>query len=64
MNKSGYPANSAECQRMAAVDRSRAEKTTWLEIAESWLRLMPYAKRSGADAHKHSTGQANIHGSY
>lgn len=32
---------------MAAENRNRAEKPAWLEIAESWLRMVPYAKRSG-----------------
>lgn len=55
MNKSDDQTNSAECQQMAAVNRNRAEKATWLEIAEAWLRILPYAKRTGAEAHKHST---------
>jgi hypothetical protein len=34
-----YLANAVECQSMAAVTRDASERGTWLEMAESWLRL-------------------------
>jgi hypothetical protein len=34
-----YLANAVECQSMASVTRDASERGTWLEIAESWLRL-------------------------
>ena len=41
MNKNDeYRANAAECQRMARFTRNESEKRTWLEMAESWLRLI------------------------
>jgi hypothetical protein len=35
-----YRANAAECERMARVTRDESEKRTWLDMAESWLRLI------------------------
>jgi hypothetical protein len=50
MSKSDeYRANAAECQRMADVTRNLADKQTWLEMAASWLRMIPAAPRSGSD---------------
>jgi hypothetical protein len=41
MNKNDeYRANAAECERMAHFTRNASEKRTWLEMAESWLRLI------------------------
>lgn len=41
MNKNDeYRANAAECERMAHFTRNESEKHTWLEMAESWLRLI------------------------
>jgi hypothetical protein len=41
MNKNDeYRANAAECERMAHFTRNGSEKRTWLEMAESWLRLI------------------------
>jgi hypothetical protein len=34
-----YLANDVECQSMASVTRDASEPGTWLEMAESWLRL-------------------------
>jgi hypothetical protein len=35
-----YRANAAECQRMARFTRNESERRTWLDMAESWLRLI------------------------
>ena len=35
-----YRANAAECERMARFTRNDSEKRTWLDMAESWLRLI------------------------
>jgi hypothetical protein len=39
-----YRANAAECQRIARTTRSESEKRTWLDMAESWLRLIKPAQ--------------------
>jgi hypothetical protein len=41
-----YRANAAECQRMARFTRNESEKRTWLEMAESWLRLIQPSRSS------------------
>ena len=41
-----YRANAAECQRMARFTRNESEKRTWLEMAESWLRLIQPSQSS------------------
>jgi hypothetical protein len=47
MNKNDeYRANAAECQRMARFTRNESEKRTWLEMAESWLRLIQHSQSS------------------
>jgi hypothetical protein len=48
MNKNDeYRANAAECERMARFTRNESEKRTWLEMAESWLRLIQPSPPSG-----------------
>jgi hypothetical protein len=44
-----YRANAAECQRMADISRNPAEKQTWLEMAASWLRMIPQPSPSASD---------------
>jgi hypothetical protein len=39
-----YRANAAECQRIARTTRNESEKRTWLDMAESWLRLIEPAQ--------------------
>jgi len=39
-----YRANAAECPRIARTTRSESEKRTWLDMAESWLRLIKPAQ--------------------
>jgi len=47
MNKNDeYRANATECQRMARFTRNESEKRTWLEMAESWLRLIQSSQSS------------------
>jgi hypothetical protein len=51
MNKNDeYRANAAECERIARITRNESEKRTWLDMAESWLRLIePAQPRDPAD---------------
>jgi hypothetical protein len=50
MNKNDeYRANAAECERMARFTRNESEKRTWLEMAESWLRLIHPSPPSDVD---------------
>ena len=44
-----YLANAVECQSMAAVTRDASERGTWLEMAESWLRLAEAIKNLAAN---------------
>jgi hypothetical protein len=39
-----YRANAAECQRIARITRNESEKRTWLDMAESWLRMIKPAQ--------------------
>jgi hypothetical protein len=42
MSKSDeYRANAQECERMAGITRNPADKSTWLQMAAHWLRLIP-----------------------
>jgi hypothetical protein len=41
-----YLANAAECQRMARFTRNESEKRTWMDMAESWLRLIQPSQTS------------------
>jgi hypothetical protein len=41
-----YLSNAAECQRMADITRSPAEKALWLQMAESWRRMVSLGQRS------------------
>jgi hypothetical protein len=43
-----YRANAAECERMARFTRNESEKRTWLDMAESWLRMIKPAPQSAA----------------
>jgi hypothetical protein len=57
-----YRANAAECHRMARVARESRDRQTWLEMAESWLRMIREPDRSESnkfdDAEKaQGTGQ-------
>ena len=50
MSKSDeYSANAAECQKMARLAKSPADKATWLQMAEDWLRMLPKPRRSASD---------------
>jgi hypothetical protein len=60
MSKSDdYRANAAECQRMGKQSRNTVDKQTWLEMAESWLRMIPVSERTpleGFDDAAHAQG--------
>ena len=50
MSKSDeYRANAEECQRMARTAWNDADKVTWLQMAEHWLRLIPQPRPSASD---------------
>jgi hypothetical protein len=51
MSKSDeYRANAQECERMAGITRNPADKSTWLQMAAHWLRLIPAQKPSHSEA--------------
>jgi hypothetical protein len=59
MNNEDYRARAAECQRMAEQTRNDAEKTTWLEMAASWMRMIQQPAPSQSekfDAQEHRSG--------
>jgi hypothetical protein len=64
MSKSDeYRANAAECQRTGNLSRNAADKQTWLEMAASWLRMIPESERTPSEkfddeAHAQGTHQA------
>jgi hypothetical protein len=49
MNKNDeYRANAAECERIARYTRNESERRTWLDMADSWLRLIRPANPADA----------------
>lgn len=36
-----YIDNATECQRMADQSRNPSDKSSWLRLAEKWLRMIP-----------------------
>ena len=41
MNKDNeYRENAAECERMARLTRDKADKRTWLDMAQHWRGLI------------------------
>ena len=54
-----YLAHANECQRMAEQTRNPVEKHTWLQLAESWLRMIRQRKLTASekfDAAERATG--------
>jgi hypothetical protein len=46
-----YLQNANECQRMADQSRNASDKSSWLRLAEKWLRMVPkVAKQKASDA--------------
>jgi len=39
-NSDEFRANAAECQRMADATKNAGDKRSWLQMAESWLRMI------------------------
>ena len=39
-NSEEFRANAAECQRMAEATKNPGDKRRWLQMAESWLRMI------------------------
>lgn len=63
MNKNDeYRANAAECQRMARFTRNESEKRTWLEMTESWLRLIQPSQPSDLADRFDAIEQRGTHG--
>jgi hypothetical protein len=56
-----YRANAAECERMARFTRNESEKRTWLDMAESWLRMIKPASQSGAADRFDTIGPQRAH---
>jgi hypothetical protein len=57
-----YRANAQECERMASITRNPDDKSTWLQMAAHWLRLIPSPQPSAyemfdAEERAHGTGQ-------
>jgi hypothetical protein len=45
MSKSDqYRAHAQECQRMARISHNVGEKSTWLQLSEHWLNMIPKAE--------------------
>jgi hypothetical protein len=40
-----YVSHAADCQLMACMTRDEHERQTWLEMAQTWLRLVELPKR-------------------
>ncbi len=50
MNKSDeYRASAQECQRVARISRDLHERSTWLQLADHWLRMIPKAERTKSE---------------
>ena len=50
MSKSDeYLAHANECQRMAEQTRNPGEKQAWLQLAESWMRMIRQRKLTASD---------------
>jgi hypothetical protein len=64
MSKStDYIANAEECQRMAEISKQPHEKQLWLEMAESWLRMIPSPNRTASekfDTAEHEQGTNQV----
>jgi len=43
-----YRSNAEDCLRMAQATRDERDKSFWLTLAQSWLRLAEHAARDGA----------------
>ena len=55
-----YRRHAAECQRMAATTKNEADKGSWLQMAESWLRMIKGKKSAHqADSDAFDAAQAN-----
>lgn len=39
-NNDEFRANATECQRMADATKNPGDKKRWLQMAESWLRMI------------------------
>ena len=51
MNKDyEYRENAAECERMARLTRDKADKRTWLDMAQHWRGLISVPP-GGASSH-------------
>ena len=49
MNKDNeYRENAAECERMARLTRDKADKRSWLDMAQHWRGLISDARRGPA----------------
>ena len=50
MNKDAeFRRNAAECKRMADTARSEDDRSSWLKMSESWLRMIRGPSRSAQE---------------
>ena len=68
-NNDEFRANATECQRMADATKNPGDKKRWLQMAESWLRMIkaprPTAgERYDAAEHKDGTHQTKSDASH
>ena len=63
MSKSeDFQERAEECQRMAKAAPTDRERQTWLEMAETWLRMIEVRKVSLEDQTAEQKFDAELHG--
>ena len=48
-----YRSNAQDCLRMAQAAPDERDKSFWLTLAQSWLRLAEHAAREGGEVETH-----------
>lgn len=46
-NDNEFRAHASECQRMADATKNPADKRRWLQMAETWLRMIKTRQSAG-----------------
>jgi hypothetical protein len=52
-----YRANACHCQRMADKALSPEDKLNWLNVAETWLGMIPDQQRTLEEMYNQGVGQ-------
>lgn len=47
-NNDEFRANATECQRMADATQNPGDKKRWLQMAESWLRMLKAPRQTAS----------------